>query len=360
MGDAVTQAIPVPSAPAIIPAAQYVTAQELAQYQSIEDVPYPLQAMETVMVYIDSNGNITHLNGPLAGKEGVTFWENLKGEHHLFFEQVTVEGAYMLGGLIDRTNYLIRKINFRVHIGSPGMNNITYRMCEDRWWAGQDEINGGWFGVFTRYSGWRWIQVWPAKTVETAQKRDPVAYDNNQSIWDVDWIAPLPYYSKPAVTTQTWKASNAGPADADGFYHGVIAVPNRGDMATPVRYLVTGASSGTCYVQDNNSSTMVKVGPIEEADGDVLIDTDPTHKTVICQSDPYDQGFYNAQQASGLLNYFLQAVGTPAHEALWLRVGYLRFTNVIPPYSVVHLKVAHNNPNAQIAAQLPQRFKRSR
>lgn len=355
-----TQAIAIPTAPAIIPAAQWVTPDVLAQYQTIEDLPYPLQAMETIMVFIDNNGNVFHLNGPLAGTEGVTFYENLKGEHHLFFEQVTVEGAYMLGGLIDRTNYLIRKINFRVHIGNPGMNNMTYRMCEDRWWAGQDEINGGWFGVFTRYSGWRWLQVWPQKTVETQQKRDPVAYDNNQAIWDVDWIAPIPYYSKPAITTVNWRAATAGPADANGFYHGTIAVPNRADMATPVRYLVTGANDGICYVQDNSLDRMVKVGPIEPSDGDVLIDTDPTHKTVLCHNDPYDVGFYDKQRQSGLLNFFLQSITTPSHNALWLRVGYVRFLGVVQPYSVAHLKVMHNNPNAEIAVQLPQRYKRSR
>lgn len=355
-----TQAISIPTAPGFPSVAQYLAPAEVAMYQTMEDLPYPLQAMETVMVFIDNNGNIFHLNGPLAGKEGVHFYENLKGEHHLWFEQVTVEGAYMLGGIIDRTNYLVRKINFRVHIGTPGMNNITYRMCEDRWWAGQDEINGGWFGVFTRYSGWRWIQVWPYKTVDTAQKRDPVAYDNNQAIWDVDWIAPVPYYSKPAITSANWKAANAGPADANGFYWGTIAIPNRTDMSTPVKYLVTGSAAGTCMLQDNNSARMVTVGPIDSSDGDVLIDTDPNHKTVLADSDPYDVGFYEAQQSKGLLNFFLQGLSNSAQAALWLRVGYLRFLNQIPPYSVVHLKVAHNNPNAEIAVQLPQRYKRSR
>ena len=47
-----TQAIPIPSTPAIIPAATYLTPEVLATYQSIEDVPYVLQAMETVAVYI--------------------------------------------------------------------------------------------------------------------------------------------------------------------------------------------------------------------------------------------------------------------------------------------------------------------
>lgn len=350
----------IPSVPALVPAAMYIEPEVLATFESIEDVPYQLQAMETVMVFIANNGNIFHLNGPMVGTEGVSFYENMQGEHHLFFEQVTVEGAYMLGGLIDRTNYPIRKINFRVFIGAPGMNNITYRMCEDRWWAAQDEINGGWFGVFTRYSGWRWIQVWPEKTVDTTQKRDPVAYDNNCAIWDVNWIAPIPYYSKPALTSVPWLASQAGPPDSNGYYHGSIAIPNCGDMASSVRYLITGGNAGTCVLQDNNSTHTVTISGIEKTDGNVLVDTDPIRKTIVADSDPFDMGYYNTTSAAGLLNFFLQAVDPADAEALWLRAGYVRFLYTIPPYSVTHLRVAHNNPNAQINVQLPQRFKRSR
>lgn len=354
-----TQAIPIPTSPAIIPAAQYIHPDVVATYRNIEDVPYRLQAMETVMVFLAHNGNVFHLNGPGAGDEGVTFFENMQGEHHLFFEQVTSEGAYMFGGIIDRQNYLIRKMSFRVYIGRPGMNNITYRMCEDRWWAGQDEVNGGWFGVFTRYSGWRWIQVWPEKTVNTTQKRDPVAYDNNCAIWDVNWIAPVPNYSKPSVMSKPWKASEAGAPDSKGFYHGTIAIPNRADMASSVQYLISGSAAGTCYVQDNNSTRMVKCNRIYSTDGDVLVDTDPLRKPMVAHNDPIDHGFYDVSRSKGLLSFFLAAATTPAHEATWLR-GYMRFLHTCPPYSVTHLRVAHNNANAQISAALPQRYKRSR
>jgi hypothetical protein len=355
----VTQAIYIPPAPALVPAPSYLQPETVATYSDIEELPYPLQAMETVMVFIDFNGNIFHLNGPQAGKEGVVFYENLQGEHHLFFEQVTVEGAYMLGGIIDRVNYAIRKINFRVYIGSPGMNNITYRMCEDRWWAGQDEVNGGWFGVFTRLTGWRWIQVYPAKTVDTTQKRDPVAYDNNCAVWDIDWIAVIPYYAKPSINSAAWVAANSGPANAQGYYTGTIGIPNHGDMASSVKYLVTGDNAGSCIVQDNNSTNFVTLPELYDTDGDVLCDTDPIHKTLVAQNDPQPDAYYAISSASGLLNFFLQSVSTPAHEALWLR-GYVRFIYVVPPYSVVHLKVQHTNPGAVIIAQLPQRFKRSR
>lgn len=354
-----TQAIYVPSAPALVPAPSYISPDTVATYSDIEELPYPLQAMETVMIFIDSNGNIFHLNGPQAGKEGVVFYENLQGEQHLFFEQVTVEGAYMFGGIIDRVNYLIRRINFRVFVGAPGMNNITYRMCEDRWWAGQDEVNGGWFGVFTRVSGWRWVQVFPAKTVETAQKRDPVAFDNNCAVWDVDWIAVIPYYAKPAINTSAWVAANSGAPNSSGYYYGTLAIPNRGDMASYVRYLITGDNSGTCILQDNNSGNMVTLPTIESTDGDVLVDTNPMVKTLVAQNDPQPSEYYAITSAAGLLDFFLQNETTPAQEALWLR-GYVRFVYNIPPYSVAQLQVQHTNPGAQIVAQLPQRYKRSR
>ena len=371
-----TQAIYIPPAPALVPAPSYLQPETVATYSDIEELPYPLQAMETVMVFISNTGNIFHLNGPQAGKEGVVFYENLQGEHHVFFEQVTVEGAYMLGGIIDRVNYTIRKINFRVFIGSPGMNNIMYRMCEDRWWAGQDEVNGGWFGVFTRVTGWRWIQVFPAKTVDTTQKRDPVAYDNNQAIWDIDWIAVIPNYAKPSINSAPWVAANSGPPitlssgllqtiesavglSTDQFYTGTIAVPNRADMASYAKYLVTGENAGICIVQDNNSTNMVTLPPIESTDGDVLVDTNPIHKTLVAQSDPQPNEFFAISSASGLLNFFLQANKTPAQEALWLR-GYVRFLYNVAPYSVVQLNVMHSNPGAIITAQLPQQFKRSR
>lgn len=341
-----------------IPAADYLRPEVLATYEHIEDVPYPLQAMETVMVYIDFKGNVTHLNGPNAGREGVRFHQNLQGEHHLFFEQVVTESAYQFGATIERVNYLARKINMRVYIGRPGMNNITYRACEDRWWSGQDEQTGGWFGVFTRFSGWRWIRVFPMKTVDTAQKMDPVAYDNNQAIWDINWISPIPYYSTPSLTTAPWLAAKAGAPDKDGFYHGTLAIPNMGDIASYVEYLLTGCE-GTVFVQDNYLERNVEIGPIFASDGQVTVDTDPTKKTLVSEHDPHDNEFYKLLRAAGLLNFLLTPSKALSGEALWLR-QYIRFLYTVPPMSVAHLHVKANNPDAQIVARLSQRFKRSR
>ena len=355
-----TQAIQIPNAPLInIPSADYLRPEVLATYEHIEDLPYVLQAMETVVVYVDSNGNVTHLNGPNAGREGVRLHENLQGEHHLFFEQVVTESAYQFGATIERVNYLARKINARVFIGRPGMNNITYRACEDRWWTGQDEQKGGWLGIFTRFSGWRWIQVWPAKTVDTAQKRDPVAYDNNQAIWDINWIAPVPYYTNGApIMTAPWLAAKAGAPDADGFYHGVLAIPNMGDIGSYVEYLLTDCA-GEVWVQDNIAERSVKVGPIYETDGQITVSTDPTEKTLVSEFDPHDNEFYKMIRATGLVKFLLLPTKALSGEAIWLR-QYIRFMYPTPPKAVAHLHVKANNPNAQIVARMSQRFKRSR
>lgn len=354
-----TSAIPIPSAPYLnIPAADYLRPEVLATYEHIEDVPYPLQAMETVMVFISADGEVTHLNGPNTGREGVRFHQNLQGEHHLFFEQVVTESAYQFGATIERVNYLARKINMRVFIGRPGMNNITYRACEDRWWSGQDEVRGGWFGVFTRYSGWRFIPVWPMKTVDTAQKQDPVAYDNNQAIWDVNWICPIPYYTIPAFMTDPWLANKSGAPDSDGFYHGTLAIPNTGDISSYIEYILTDCA-GKVFVQDNIIDRWVELPEIIAADGQVLVDTDPTKKTLVSENDPHPDPLTKVLRAAGLLNFLLTPSQRAAEEALWLR-GYCRFLYTCPPNSVAHLHVKCNNPNAHIVAKLSQRFKRSR
>jgi hypothetical protein len=355
----VTQAIPIPSQPYLnIPSADYLRPEVLETYEHIEDVPYPLQAMETVMVYIDNSGNVFHLNGPFAGREGVRLHQNIQGEHHLFFEQVTTESAYQFGSTIERVNYLARKINLRVFIGAPGMNNITYRACEDRFWAGQDEVKGGWFGVFTRYSGWRWIRVWPARTVDTTQRNDPVMYDNNQAIWDINWLSPIPYYSTPALMTEPWLARKAGAPDKDGYYHGTLAIPNLGDIGSYVEYLLTDCA-GSVVLQDNIMERTQTIEQIFASDGQITVSTDPTEKTLVSEHDPHDNEFYKLLRATGLANFLLTPTSALSGEALWLR-QYIRFMYQIPPQTVAHLHVKANNPEAQIVARLTQRYKRSR
>jgi hypothetical protein len=335
--------------------AAYMTEQQLASYTSLEAFPEYLAAMQTVIVYIDPNSNVFHLNGALAGMEGVRLGEQMQGEQHIPFEQVLIEGAFQLGATIQRTNITKRQINFRVTIGGPGMNNYAYRMCEERWWAGQIESSPGWLGMFTRLSGWRWTQVWPASTVDTAQTKDPVAYGNNFAVWDINWLAPNPYYYKPARYA-TWKAATAGPANSDGYYTGNIVLANAADVESYVYYQINGA--GLCQLQDNNSTNMVTLPTIVPTDGVVLCQTDPSQQTLIAQNDPQDNLFYDFARQAGILNYFLSGVDT-SDQPIWQR-GYTRFLYSVPPQTAVHFTVGHSNPNATITAFLPQRYRRGR
>jgi hypothetical protein len=335
--------------------ASYTAAQKLATYTSLEQFPEYLAALETQVTYIDPNSNVFHLNGALAGMEGVTLGPQMQGEQHIPFTQVLIEGAFQIGATVQRTNYDKRIINFRVQIGEPGMNNYTYRMCEERWWAGQIENQPGWLGVFTRLSGWRWTQVWPYKTVDTAQTMDPVAYGNNFATWDINWIAPNPHYSKPALNA-TWKASTAGPKNSSGFYSGNIVLANRGDLPAYIYYLINGA--GNVQLQDNNSTSMVSLPPIYSTDGIVLCNTDPAQQTLTAQNDPQDNVFLDIARASNILNFFLSGIDQ-ADEPVWQR-GYVRFANQVPAQTATHFTVMHTNPAATITAVLPQFYRRAR
>ena len=332
--------------------AQYMPAEILATYGNFYEIPRAIQGLDTTVIHIAPNGNVTHLTGPGAGQEGVYIVEMLQGEQQLPFEQVITESAFMWGAVIERTNYRQRLINFRVAIYGP--TTYQYQLCDNRWWQGQDETQDGWLGVFTRFTGWRWIPVRPMKTVDTSQKMDPVAYGNNLAIWDVDWICQRPWYSKPAVF-KTWTA-NGSPRDASGHYYGTVVLANQGDMQTYAEYLITGA--GTATVQDNNSATMVALPPILASDGPCLCDTDPQNRTLTAANDPVDNLFYQYLRSSSVLNFLLSNLGE-AGEPWWQR-GYVRFIYTVPPQTVVQFSVAHTNPNATITVMLTQRFKRSR
>ena len=334
--------------------AQYMSPDALANRQNFQSLPLALQGLDTTMVYLAPNGNITHLAGPDAGKEGVTLFKVLQGEQQLPFEQVVTESAFQWGATIQRTNYTKRLINFRVAIGGVGHTAYTYQICDNRWWDGQDETQDGWLGVYTRWGGWRWIPVRPYQTVSTAQESDPVMYGNNYAVWDITWISQRPYYSKPTLY-DTWTAQGTTP-NKNGYYTGTLVLANQGDMPTYAQFLING--TGLCQVQDNNSNRMVALPELIPVDGPSLCDTDPMERTLTAASDAFDDEYYQYVQASGVLSFFLQGSNNLAKP--WWQRGYVRFIYNHPPLTTMQYNVAHTNPNATITVMVPQRYKRSR
>lgn len=335
--------------------AGYINPAVLSTYQDFYSINPALQALQPQIIYISPDGNIFHLSGPGGGSEGVSLGLSLQGEQHLPFEQVLQEGAYQFGATIERQNYPKRLINLRIVIGGENFSAYQYQMCDQRWWAGQDETRDGWLGVYSRWTGWRWIPVRPYKTVDTAQTLDPNAYGNNMAIWDINWVAQRPYYTKPALY-KTWFANQSGQPNAAGLYTGAITVANRADLPTYVQYIIDGI--GVATVQDNNSTTMVELPEMVAADGPGLCDTDPANQTLSAANDPADNALYDALRSSEILNFFLTNL-TSSDEPWWQR-GYVRFVNTVPANTVTTFNITHTNPDAVITVLVPQRFKRSR
>jgi hypothetical protein len=127
-------------------------------------------------------------------------------------------------------------------------------------------------------------------------------------------------------------------------------------MQAYVQYLIDG--DGTAQVQDNNSSTMVTLPPLLSTDGPGLVDTDPQERTLTAANDAFDTDFFNLQQASNVLNFFLTGSSTTGDH--WWQRGYTRFVYNVPPETIVQFNVAHTNPRANITVLLQQRYKRSR
>jgi hypothetical protein len=338
--------------------AGFINDATIATYQDFFSIPQPWRGLDTTMVHLAPNGNITHLSGAGRGLEGITLGETLQGEQHLPLEQVISESAFEWGSTIERTNYPQRLINLRVTVGGTingwPYSTYQYQLVDNRWWDGQDETQDGWLGVYTRFTGWRWIPVRPLKTVDTAQKSDAVMYGNNFAVWDINWVCQRPYYTRASLF-KTWSAQGSRQA-SNGMYYGSLILANQADMQTYVQYLINGA--GTCAVQDNNSSTLVVLPPIIDTDGPCLCDTDPQARQLTAANDPVDTLFYQYLQSSTVLKFLLSNVAGDGEP--WWERGYVRFTNSIPPRTVSTLNLQHSNPNATITAIVTQRYKRSR
>lgn len=330
-----------------------------------------LQGSGVTMVYLDPAGNMHHLSGPNAGLEGARICTQVFGDQQWHFEQLVVNSPFIFGGQIQRQNFPERKFNFGVIIGShaPPMSEYQFRVAEDYWWSGQNESNDGWFGVYTRYSGWRWIPVRPDETVRTPQKMDSTAYGNNSVRWDITWVAQRPYFTKVA-RYRTFKASTGvakptpnylltgvTPGLASGqYYWGTLPLANAGDLPSYVSYFVS--SPGQAVVQDNSSDRLVPLPPTVASVGTFMCDSEPANRTLTAANDPLDNVVFDLIRQSTILNFFLSAA-TSGSTPLQLQFQN-RFIYAIPPKSEVSLTVGHSNPNGVITAIVPQRFKRSR
>jgi hypothetical protein len=340
---------------------RYRTPDEMLVYQNFDMLSRRLQGMDMQVIYISPDNQLFHLHGKDAGREGVRLNTQLQGEQHWPFELVTTKGAFIYGADIERVNVNERMISFGIIIGgdAPHLTPYQYHLAEDHFWNGQDENRDGWLGIFTRFSGWRWIKVRPFSTVDTPQKKSPLANDQNTAMWDIKWIAGTPFYSKNTFR-EVWQAglTNRSPSSLldPRPYKGTIVLANRGDLPAPVKYIVS--SPGQAAVSDGGTSRMVTMPLTIASDGNYLVDTEDGHRVLTASTERIDNIFYERIRASRLLDFALHDLASLG-EPLGYRFNK-RFLYTIPPRSIAHLNVEHSSSTGVIAAFVPQRFKRSR
>jgi hypothetical protein len=324
-------------------------------------IPDAYTMEETIFVLLDQNGKKWDLNGPRAGRQGAQFGENITGMFQTPFTGKWSEGAYQIGGTLERIDYPKREIQCQIILGkqmscNPGTGNMRkpqYRIIEERWWSGwRDKKQDCFLGCFTRTHGWRWIKVRMLEAPKTTVVRDPTAHDNNLLAWDMTIVAAMPFWSKRGFMNQ-WK-NDADNAELFGVGKGEIHWVNRGDFDAWPKYLIS-AATGECQIQDGVINRMVDVATSSIKDGYILYDTDPTARIATSENEPVDNIFFELIRAAAILDFFLGEIAELG-EPVWRRLRGRAFACPLPPRSFGSIKVQHTALDVSISMIVPQHF----
>lgn len=335
--------------------------QRLSQWNDLGRNGEYLRSTQTKWVYIHpSNMKLWHLAGPGRGREGVVMAQELDGAMHADFEIKYSEGPYLIGATAERVDWKKRVINMGVVV-QPNYNAerreesgpFNYRLIEDSWWSSWSETAPGFLGSFTRTHGWRWLKVTLGEASKTTVKMDPVAHGNNLQVWNMTLHAPWPFYAKRSLT-KLWKANLSNMRD--NVCEGVIKIANRGTWESWPKYLITG--HGDVTIQDGTGGRQVALPRFYSSDGTfMMVDTDPTKRTITTERDPVDDQLYRFLRNSQLLDILLHdktASRLPAQRRI---PGGIGFDNRIAPRTVANLKVTHTNPRGTVTCIMPQFYR---
>lgn len=334
-----------------------------------------LRSTETKFVYVgvpdpdSGERRWWDLSGSHGGRQGLELAPKIDNLMFIPFQQLISEGPYQVGATFERVDYKKREINLAVMVGNSYApdTSFRYRMLEHRWWRSWSEKEDGWFGVYTRTHGWRWLRVRLAEAPRTPFDLDPVAFENNFMQWDMTIVAADPYWRK-RIETATWKntaatstpysiitemiLSDIVPGDHVGV--GTLVVPNRGTEPEWPKFMVS--SPGRVWIQDGVGGPMVELPWLTTQDGQILVDTDPNARTLTSAKDPVDPLFFQILRNSQLVDFVLHDVVTSTLP-VWRRFKGKGFSQQIPPRSISRLKVWHSHSTGSVSAYVHQRFK---
>lgn len=136
---------------------------------------------------------------------------------------------------------------------------------------------------------------------------------------------------------------------------GHLKIPNRGTVEQWPKFIVS--TPGYAWVQDGIDGPMVALPLITGSDGQyVMVDTDPTARTLTGEKDPVDNAFLAILRNSQLLELLLNDV-VSVTEPLWKRFNGKGFQRPIPPRTLATLTVRHSHPDGSITCVMPQHYR---
>jgi hypothetical protein len=347
-------------------------------------LPGKQQNLLTKIIWIGVDGSVWQLAGNYAGAQGLTLSPHAAGLMHSPFQSIFSEGPYQIGAQYERTDYKKRDINIGVMVGidygggdasALNTSNFRYRMLEQAWWRSWSPTQQGYLCVYTRTHGWRFLRAQLAEAPSTPFELDPTAFGNNFMQWDMKITCVQPFYNKKMLT-DTWSnipktslsdteilvllaLTGGGTLLSTGLVTPGMNIGkftfnmfNNGDYPAWPKFFVS--SPGVGWIQDGPGGNMLQLPNLTAETGPILVDTDPTARTITSVMDSNDPALYDIFTASGLLDLLL----TPTVNSdlpLWSEFNNF-FTTPMPPRTQSPIQVFHSDPTGIINIYVPQQY----
>lgn len=282
-----------------------------------------LHDQRTKVIYFGPEGQVMHLSGFGAGKEGYRLGVEPSELYFVDMELLWLEGARQDGASYQDTVLAKREVDFEVQIAGDTARQFSAR--NNHWWESWSTSAPGTLAIFSRYTGWRWIKVRLAGDIQAKWGKDPILI--RACDFDMTVAADDPLY-RSFREKALWKNTN-------GTGKGVLQIPNPGDHSGYPEYTMPGP--GTYSIQDGPDGEMLELPPV------------PAGRTMYVNTHPQKLTIRTYDSVTGL-----------DERLAWKGMKTKRFRKYLKPRSMnkISVKVEGGNANSQVFCSLVPRFYR--
>ncbi|AMS03656.1 minor tail protein [Gordonia phage DelRio] len=338
-------------------------------------LPDRLRAEGITNKLVTSDGRVWHLTGPHAGAEGALINGPIDGLG-------TVRGKGVWSETANGAPRFERWVDERAEIAFRALlledSAFGWYATRRRFLDGLSPTVPSWWSVTTRRFGEVWVPVL-RDSENVIYEDDPTVAGDNFSIHElVLAVSGNPRWRRPDF---------AGMFKNTGSEVGSIRVINRSDTPQWAYFICEGG--GRVRLPDGPNAVITDERSVEldlpgilglfrrgertprgvrsrreantvidvtlGAEEHTLIDTDPTHRLAIADTDPVDNGWLQFIRNSELLSLLTGNAGERGVTVLE-RLRGQGFSVPIPARSEATLPVAHSKPGGRIWCLVPQRF----